>query len=93
MTTVLLRCRVADFDAWRPQYEASTAPRPEVLSYRILRGVDDPNLVVLVETFESREAAEALLNQPGLQEEMAEHGVDVSSVTLDFLDEVASMSR
>jgi quinol monooxygenase YgiN len=93
VTTVLIRCLVADFDAWRPQYEDSTALRPEVLSYRLWRGVDDPNLVVLVETFESREAAEALLNQPAIQEEMAEHGVDVSSVTVDFLDEVASVSR
>jgi quinol monooxygenase YgiN len=89
----LLRCRVADFDAWRPQYEESTVARPEVLSYRLLRGADDPNLVVLIETFESREVAEALLNQPGLQEEMVEHGVDVSSLTFDFLDDVGSSSR
>ena len=92
MTTLLTRCRVADFDEWRPQFEAATAPRPEVLSYRIWRGVDDPNLVVLIETFESREAADALLNDPALQEEIVEHGVDMSSVTLDFIDEVASKS-
>jgi quinol monooxygenase YgiN len=91
VTTVLLRCRVADFDAWRPEHEASTAARPEVLSYRLWRGVDDPNLVVLIETFESREIVDALLNDPAIQQEMIDHGVDVSSVALDFLDEVGAL--
>lgn len=93
MVTLLTRCRVADFDVWKPQFEAATNPRAEVLSYRICRGVDDPNLVVLIETFESRQAAEAVLNDPALQEEIVEHGVDVTSVTLDFLDDVVSVSR
>ena len=93
MITFLLRCQVADFDTWRPQYEESTAATPEVLSYRLFRGTDDTNLVVLIETFESREVAEALLNAPGLQDEMAAHGVDVSSLTLDFLNDVAAMNR
>ena len=34
--------------------------RPDVRSYRVWRGQDDPNLVVITETFDSREVAEAL---------------------------------
>jgi quinol monooxygenase YgiN len=74
-------------------YEESTAARPEVLSYRLWHGADDPNLVVLIETFESREIVDALLNDPSIQQEMIDHGVDVSSVAFDFLEEVGSMVR
>ncbi len=93
MATVLIRCRVADFDAWKPQFEGIVASRPELLSYRIWQGADDSNLVLLLESWESRDAAETILNDPALQEELVEHGVDPSSVTLDFLDEVVSQSR
>jgi hypothetical protein len=41
-----------------------------------------------METFRSREAADVILNDPRLQDAMVEDGVDLSSVTLDFLDEV-----
>lgn len=86
--TLLTRCRVADFDVWRPRFEAFASGRPEILWYRIWRGADDPNLIVLTETFNSREAADALLSDPVLQRDMVEHGVDVASVTLNFLGEV-----
>ena len=93
MATVLTRCRVADFDAWKPQYEGFTASIPELLEYRIWQGVDDPTLVLILERWESRDAVEAVINDPALEEAMAEHGVDTSSLTLDFLDEVVSRSR
>lgn len=89
MVTLLLRCRVADYDAWRPQYDTAVA-RDSGLglrSSRVWRGQDDPNLVVIVETYDSRDAVEALLNDSAVQAEMAAHGVDPSSVQLDFLDE------
>jgi hypothetical protein len=43
-----------------------------------------------METFSSREAADAVLGDPTLQEGMVEDGVDLSSLTLDFLDVVDS---
>jgi quinol monooxygenase YgiN len=85
---VVTRCRVDDFDAWRPKFEAFASTQPAILSHRILRGADDPNQIVLIETWESREAAEALLNHPQLDELMAADGVDISSVTMDVVDEV-----
>jgi len=89
MTVLLTRCRVADFDAWRPRFDAFASAQPAILSCRIWHGADDPNLVVLMETWDSREAADAILSDPRLQEAMVEDGVDLSSVTLDFLDEVS----
>jgi quinol monooxygenase YgiN len=85
----MVRFRVADYDAWRPQYDgAMERGRGVIHSYRVWRGQDDRNLVFTEETFESREAAEALLASPAIQQEMKEHGVDASSVQFDWLDEV-----
>jgi hypothetical protein len=92
MTTVIVRCRVADFDAWRPEYEQFLAsPFGEnVRSARIWRGQDDPNLVLVEETYDSREVAEAEATNPEVEEAMVRHGVDLSSVQIDYLDEVGS---
>ena len=89
MTVVLMtRCRVADFDAWRPRFDAFASAQEAIVSYRVWQRADDPNLVVLMETFDSREAADATLGDPRLQDAMVEDGVDLSSVTLDFLADV-----
>jgi hypothetical protein len=59
-----------------------------VRSHQILRGLDDPNLVVVVETYVSREDAEWSINHPDLPAALAEGGVEMDSVRLDYLDEV-----
>jgi quinol monooxygenase YgiN len=90
----MVRFRVADYDAWRPQYDAAMErARGVVRSYRVWRGQDDPNLVVASETFDSREVAEALLADPAIQQEMEEHGVDFSSAQVDWLDEVGGVTQ
>jgi quinol monooxygenase YgiN len=86
----MVRCRVADYDTWRPLYDGSVGPARGVKGIRVWRAVDDPNLVVIAETFESRAAAEALLSDPEIQAEMVAHGVDVASAQLDFLDDASS---
>jgi quinol monooxygenase YgiN len=95
MTTVLIDHRVADYDAWRPHFDRAMEAewtRP-VGSYRVLRGQDDPNRVLVLQTFDSREAAEALVNDPTLREAMGRAGVDASSVQVEYLDEVGSGTR
>ena len=89
MVTLLIRCRVADYDFWRPRYDAAVARDTGmgVLSSQVWRGQDDPNLVVIIETYDSRESAEALMNSPEIQAEMVADGVDTSSAQLDFLDQ------
>ena len=92
MTTVLIYHRVADYDAWKLAYDRVAAGPlgSHTRSWRIWRGQDDPNLVVLEETYVSREVAEAALNNPQLPEVLVQAGVDVSSIRIEYVDEVAS---
>jgi quinol monooxygenase YgiN len=87
-TLVLTRCRVDDFDAWRPKFNTFASGQRAILWYRVWQGVDDPNLVVIMEGWESREAFDALVANPGLEEAMAADGVDLSSVTIDVVAEI-----
>ncbi|MGZ4289633.1 MAG: hypothetical protein ACXVQZ_03335 [Gaiellaceae bacterium] len=91
-TTVLISHRVADYEAWQVIYDEATAGPlgSDVLTYRVWRGQDDPNLVVITETYESREVAEAAFANTALAEVIASAGVDMSSIRIDYLDEVAA---
>jgi hypothetical protein len=91
MTTVLIYHRVADYTAWKLEYDRilSSELGSSVRSHRIWRGQDDPELVVLTETYDSREAAEAAFKNPLLPEAIAKAGVDMSSMRVDYVEEVA----
>ncbi len=89
MTTVVCFFRVADFDAFRPGYERALEEIPGVRTFRLWRGQDDPNLVAIAETFDSREIAQAIWTSPQTQEAMIADGIDMSSVRFEYLDEVA----
>ena len=80
---------MSDYAFWGPRYDTAVARDSGlgVQSSRVWRGQDDPNVVVIMETYDSRESAEALMNSPAIQAEMVADGVDPSSVQLDFLDE------
>jgi hypothetical protein len=90
MTTVLFLCRVADYERWRPGYDDSVEMFDQVLSSQVLRGQDDPNLVAVIETFESREIAEALFNDPAVEEAMINDGMDLASLRVEYLDDVGA---
>jgi len=90
MTTVLCHCRVADYDAWRPGYDRALQVTPGVRTYRIWRDQDDPNLVVVEETFDSREHAQAVWTSPETEAAMIADGIDMSAVSIEYLDEVGS---
>jgi quinol monooxygenase YgiN len=92
MTTVLVNHRVADYDAWRPHFDRAMEAEwaKDIRSYQVWRGQDDSSHVVVANTFDSREAAEAMVNNPMLREAMGAAGVVESSVQIDYLDEVAS---
>src|SRR4029077_9162853 len=52
VTTVLCTCRVADFDAFRPGYDKALEMfADQIRSWRLWRGQDDPNVIVIEETF------------------------------------------
>ena len=90
MTTVLARFRVADYDAFRPGYDEALATFKEIRSYGVWRGQDDPNLVVIAETFDSRDVAEELWTNQATKDAMVNDGVDMTSSHIDYLDEIDS---
>jgi hypothetical protein len=93
-TTLIIRHRIADFDAWLRIYRgfAEAQAAGGVRSQMALRAVDDPADIVVTHTFDSREAAEAYLGDASLSEAMAEATVDDSSVSVEFFDEVAPVT-
>jgi heme-degrading monooxygenase HmoA len=95
MTTVLIHHRVADYNTWRPEYDrAMTADwSKDIRAHRVWRGQDDANLVIVASTFDSRQAAEAVMGNASLREAMERGGVIQSSVRIDYVDEVAAGTR
>ena len=95
MTTVFIHHRVADYNTWRPEYDrAMTADwAKEIKAPRVWRRQDDPNLVIVASSFDSRQAAEALMNTATLREAMGRGGVVESSVRIDYVDEVDAGAR
>jgi quinol monooxygenase YgiN len=91
MTTVLCTCRVADYDAFRRGYDtALEAFSDQIRSWRLWRGQDDPKVVVIEETFDSRQVAEALWTSPQTKAAMEADGIDMASLQIEYLDEVDS---
>jgi hypothetical protein len=91
MVTLLIHHRVADYDTWRSVYDRVLGePMAErTRSHLVLRGLDDPNLVVVIEAYDSREDAEWAMNHPDLPAVLAEAGVVMDSVRIDHVEEVA----
>lgn len=93
-TTILIRHRVSDFEAWKAVY-AGFAPKQEeggVRSQMALRSAEDPADIVVTHTFDSRAAADSYLSSPVLHEAMRHASVDDSSVTIEFFDEVVPVT-
>lgn len=93
-TIALVRHRVADFDAWRKEYDGFAPIQAEhgVHGHQVLRSVENPNDVIVTHTFDSREAASAFFAMPELKEAMGKAGVDPDSVKISYFDEVESGS-
>jgi hypothetical protein len=89
-TTVLCRCRVADYDAWEAGYAHALQVTPGIRTYRIWRGQDDRNLVVVEETFATREEAQTAWTSPETEAAMEADGIDLSSAWIEYVDEVAA---
>jgi hypothetical protein len=87
MTTVFAYHRVADYDFWRAGYARAIAATPEVLSYRIWRGQDDPNYVITAENFDSREVAERVWTSEETKTAMEADGIDMSTVIVEYVEE------
>ena len=89
-TILLIDHRVADFEAWLKVYDEVRRWQHDhgVRFEQVLRDTSDGNRVLVTHAFDSRDAAEAFVDNTELQEKMASAGVDGSSVKLQYFDEV-----
>jgi heme-degrading monooxygenase HmoA len=87
---MLVDHRVADFDAWKQVYDGFRDGQREggVRFHQVLRDPNDLKRVVVTHVFDSREAGEAFAESAELREAMGRAGVDASSVSIEYLDEV-----
>jgi hypothetical protein len=90
MTTVLCHFRAADYDAWRRGYDHALKVTPGVRGFRAWRAQDDPSLVMVEETFDTREQAQTAWASAETRAAMKADGIDMSSVWVDYFDEVGS---
>jgi hypothetical protein len=90
MVSVPIHHRVADYARWKAEYDRILGGPlgSSVRRKQIWRGQDDPKLVVLIESYDSREAAEAAFGQPALPEAIARAGVEMESMRIDYLEEI-----
>jgi quinol monooxygenase YgiN len=89
-TVMVVDHRVADFDAWKEVYDEVRGWQHEhgVHFQQLLRDAEDGNRVVVTHAFDSREAAEAFVNNPELREVMGRAGVEPGSVKIEYFNEV-----
>src|SRR5438876_525078 len=92
MTTVFVHHRVTDYNTWSPEFNRAMKAdwTKGIRSWRVWRGVDDPNLVIVASTFDSRQEADAVMNNATLGEAMGRGGVIESSVRIDYVDEITA---
>ena len=79
---------VRDFDAWKAIFDQFEPIRKEAgeRSAVVLRHADDPNMVTIINTWDSIEAPQAFLNREELKAGMAEAGV-AAPPTIIFANE------
>ena len=79
---------VRDFDAWKAIFDQFEPIRKEAgeRSAVVLRHADDPNMVTIINTWDSIEAPQAFLNREELKAGLAEAGV-TAPPTMIFANE------
>jgi len=77
MTHLLVRHKIADFAKWKVVFDAHRSNRNQagIQEKLVLRGVDDPNLVVLLFTVADLAKAKTFVSSPDLRETMTKSGV------------------
>ena len=93
MTTILVRHKVSDFAKWQAGFYAADAlhSKAGVKHAQVLRGVDDPNEVIVLTEFESVDRARAFAQLEELRKTMHDAGV-VGQPDVVFLDKAGTRS-
>lgn len=75
---VLIKHSVADYEKWKPAYVAHGSVRKEygLTDLDLLRGIDNPNLILVVEKIADVKKAKEFTTLPDLKEAMEKAGVN-----------------
>jgi heme-degrading monooxygenase HmoA len=89
-TVTLVRHHVADFDAWKKEYDSATPLQQAngVRAQQVLRSAQDPNDVIVSHTFDSSEAAHDFMAKPEIRDAMKRAGVNADSLKTTYYNEV-----
>jgi quinol monooxygenase YgiN len=89
MPTFLVRHRVADYDAWRAVYDGAGPMQQAagVTDAAVYRDADDPNVVLVLHRFGSRDQAEAFMANEDAKATMAAAGVDPASIRVEVYED------
>ena len=93
MTYLVIRHKVKDYDTWKVHFDAHGAARAAAGSTggHLLRGLDDPNEVVIFFKWDELEKARQFVQSPDLREVMEKAGV-TDKPDVYFLDAVENLS-
>jgi hypothetical protein len=80
--------RVADYNAWRRVYDRVSEVQRELgLTRRVVyRAEGDPNNLLVMQEFQSSEAAHSFFEHPRSREVLQYAGVNVDSLRVEFYD-------
>ncbi len=90
MATFFVQHRVADFDTWYEGYlgAGEIQDKGGVTARSVYRDPSDPQLVLVMHRFATRAQGEAFMANPDLRAAQQAAGVDLSSVRVEFYDQV-----
>ena len=88
MTILLVRHRVADYEAWRRVYDsvADMQRQGGVTEEAVYCTEGDPHDVLVMHQFSRAQEAHSFMENPELRQAMADAGVDVSSLRVEFYE-------
>lgn len=88
----VLIVKVKDYEKWQPTFDedAQLLKDNGAKSAQVLRGSDDPNLVVVITEWKNKEIAKKLAESDELKTRMQTGGV-IGKPTMYFLDDIGKI--
>lgn len=85
---IMIRHEVKDFNAWKSVFDSAVDMRKGAgeTSAQVFRDADSPNMVTIINGWDSADRAEAFLNNPDLADAMEQAGV-ISEPEVTFMND------
>jgi quinol monooxygenase YgiN len=89
MASMLIQHKVKDFAIWKKVFDSKIALRQAngEISHQVFQDASDPNLITVINEWNSLENAQKFAHSPELKAGMAEAGVVEDSPKVSFLNE------